>query len=872
MAWLVRLLAFRDWSMTAKLFACMFALILVPAAGIGLTSVGALREQARDDLQEHAHTIARLLGERITHAERGAGLAAGSGFVVRALQDPEVVAESLARNADAPPATLTDLDQARRDQLQQDVARLEAELANVRSSTEHYANVYLLDTEGVCLASSEASRRPAIIGRDYSFRPYFTAVRDSVARRDACASGTFVTDLLVNHSSGGTAVFVSSAVHTDDCRWLGVAVVKLHGEALHEAVRANSSSHRVLLVDRFGIVISDAFEEQTLAPPAQGATRADDLESLTFRSLITQGEDRLADFDAAGRFGPSSQAERQADRHDYLPRVRDPLGQDALFARMEGDGVGVTDLELEELGGRPRPTGFAIVETGAHQDGVGWIALVGSAGLLPEGNTEHRSPETDVNSARSAVMRIAILLAIVGLGLLTLFGLIRGYSRRIGRLAAVTERIAEGDFAVQLTVASADELDSLASSFNTMSARVLEMIEKVSTERTTAEDAREDAQEARKAAEKANESKSEFLAKMSHELRTPLNAIIGYSEMLIEDAEDEGNDAAVDDLKKILKSGRHLLSLINEILDLAKIEAGRIGVELRDVDLRGLVQGVAGTTRMLPDLNSELVVELADDVGVIRTDEVKVRQILLNLLSNASKFTDEGTITFGVSTGQGEQGQALVLVRVSDTGIGMSPEQQARIFQPFVQADSSTTRKYGGTGLGLAISARFAEMLGGRITLESSEGGGTTFTLTLPTAAPAPKEEEPAGEENTASVRTTVLVVDDDRLARELIGRELRKRGYHVLTASGGKEGLAVAREFRPDAITLDVMMPDQDGWEVLRQLKAAPELEGIPVIMVTIVDEARISLACGAEEHLSKPVDWEALATALSENGVLPG
>jgi len=392
--------------------------------------------------------------------------------------------------------------------------------------------------------------------------------------------------------------------------------------------------------------------------------------------------------------------------------------------------------------------------------------------------------------------------------------------------------------------------------------------------------ARESAEEAREAAQAANQTKSEFLANMSHELRTPLNAIIGYSEMLMEEAEDAGADALTPDLQKIRTAGRHLLGLINDVLDLSKVEAGRMDLHLEHFDFREMIDGVLATVGPLIEKNgNRLVLEADSFEGTINSDLTKVRQILFNLLSNAAKFTEGGTITLAVEA----RGDALAFA-VRDSGIGMTPEQLARLFQPFTQADSSTTRKYGGTGLGLTISRRFARMLGGDVSAESELGAGTTFRLLLPMdSSTVPPEEldatgaiarraadngQPgdagAGLEHAVASLGTVLVVDDDASARDLLGRTLRGEGYRVVSAAGGAEGLRLAREQQPDLITLDILMPEKDGWAVLRALKADPATAGIPVLVATMVEDRGLAASLGAVGSLPKPFDRERLADLL--------
>jgi signal transduction histidine kinase/CheY-like chemotaxis protein len=372
-------------------------------------------------------------------------------------------------------------------------------------------------------------------------------------------------------------------------------------------------------------------------------------------------------------------------------------------------------------------------------------------------------------------------------------------------------------------------------------------------------------QEKSRQLEVASQHKSQFLANMSHELRTPLNAIIGYSEILQEDAADLGQQNLILDLKKIESSGRHLLGLINDILDLSKIEAGKMDVFIEDVEIVPLLDEVRAIIVPMAEKNSNTIeFRLADNLGTMRTDRTKLKQSLLNIFSNGSKFTLQGRLTLVAE--RFETDKPMVRFAISDTGIGMTEEQLGRLFQAFSQADASTTKKYGGTGLGLAITRNFCQMLGGDVTVASKPGMGSTFTITLPDNPVAPAQAKPedvpplAVESNGAPM---VLVVDDDPAARDLLSTNLKNAGYRLVHAASGEEALSLARKLRPDAITLDVMMPKPDGWEVLNALKADADLCDIPVVMVTMLSDRGIGLSLGAVDVLTKPVD-RARLTAL--------
>jgi GAF domain-containing protein/CheY-like chemotaxis protein len=371
----------------------------------------------------------------------------------------------------------------------------------------------------------------------------------------------------------------------------------------------------------------------------------------------------------------------------------------------------------------------------------------------------------------------------------------------------------------------------------------------------------------------ASQHKSQFLANMSHELRTPLNAIIGVTEMLREDAEALQQD--LEPLDRVLGAARHLLALINDILDLSKIEAGRMELQLETFALAPLIASVVKTIEPLAAKNdNEVAVNCHGAIGILHADQMRLRQALLNLLSNANKFTDRGTI--GIDARQREEdGREWITISVADTGIGMTAEQMGKLFQEFSQADASTTRKYGGTGLGLAISKRFCQMMGGDIAVESEPGKGSTFTIHLPRVAQseerlvteAPRQSRVQGAHPIAegSEEPLILVVDDDATVRELVQRHLERAGFAVVAAAGGQEGLRLVRELRPAAVTLDVMMPDLDGWTVLAAIKGDPALASIPVVLMSIVDQKNRGYALGAADYLVKPVDRAKLVATLS-------
>ncbi len=479
---------------------------------------------------------------------------------------------------------------------------------------------------------------------------------------------------------------------------------------------------------------------------------------------------------------------------------------------------------------------------------------------------------------------LLVLLAFVGL-------IARRATRPVVKLERAAKALQTGEFnAAELEplVTRSDESGRLARAFQAMAREIQareerlaewnQNLERTVAERTAALVAAEaDARKLAAAAEEANRTKSAFLANMSHELRTPMNAIIGYSEMLIEEAEDLGQDSFVPDLKKIHAAGKHLLGLINDVLDLSKIEAGKMTLYLEEFAVSTMVNEVAATIQPLVEKNdNQLTVRCPADLGPMRADVTKVRQTLFNLLSNAAKFTHQGKITLTVEPAT-YKGARCLAFRVADSGIGMTPAQLEKLFQAFVQADASTTRKYGGTGLGLAISRRFCEMMGGDITVTSEVGKGTTFTAWIPqrvideTGTRSPFASVVDGvmpiPPSVAPDSPLILVVDDDPTVIDLLTRSLAREGYRVHSATNGRDALEAARTQRPRLITLDVMMPSMDGWSVLSALKAEEATRDIPVVMVSMVDDKQLGFALGAADYLTKPIDRDRLSAMLARH-----
>ena len=417
----------------------------------------------------------------------------------------------------------------------------------------------------------------------------------------------------------------------------------------------------------------------------------------------------------------------------------------------------------------------------------------------------------------------------------------------------MTELAKEGDGAGNEEASV--ELMSLA--FSRMSDEVNALISARTSEMETSRDEARD----------ANAEKTRFFANMSHELRTPLNAILGYGEMLAEDCEDLGYDDLLPDLKKITSAGSHLLSLINNILDISKIEAGRMELYLTSFEIEGMVDTIKDVTGPLAASNDNgFKVNLQDALGSMTQDETKIRQCLTNFLSNGFKFTSNGTVTLDVDTFL-EEGIEMIRFAVTDTGEGMSEEGLSKVFREYEQAERSTSAKHGGTGLGLPITKKLAEMMGGDVIVTSELGVGSVFTLYVPRECPQDYDEVEGGNsiDKLTEEEKIVVLIDDDVAMHDLIRRTLSKIGLKLVGAVDSEKGMQIVREMKPKLLLLDVLMPGRDGWSILKECKSDPELKEMPVVMVSQLSQDVLSQSLGADDYLTKPINRDLFLETVS-------
>jgi signal transduction histidine kinase/DNA-binding response OmpR family regulator len=560
---------------------------------------------------------------------------------------------------------------------------------------------------------------------------------------------------------------------------------------------------------------------------------------------------RLSTYSRIGMSGQAVVVDRRGrviahPRDEWRAEARD-LSSSGIFQQSLGQDIGVS-WYTDPDGNVARVAGFATVPV------VGWKVWVSQP------VAELRSELTPLITSTVEWLLVAIVLALV-LGFLAATWI----TRPVDELTRAAARIAQGDFVTPVVVRArfaAKELRALAQTFGQMARELsgaYQTLEEKVSQRTS------ELQAANQELARANKLKSEFLANVSHELRTPLSAIIGFSQILLDGIDGPVTEEQHQDISQVNKSGQSLLALINQILDLSKIEAGKMDLTLERVDLPGLVTSVLESISPLAqEKGLRIDTRFGPGLPAVEADPGRLKQILINLLSNAVKFTERGHIEI-----QAQSSGRMVRIAVKDTGIGISAEAQRVIFEEFVQGDGSSTRRHGGTGLGLSIVRKLVEMHGGAITVVSEPGLGSTFMFTVPAWASAqavigPAQRRPLRRPNQGLPGTVILVVDDDTSVRQLIARHLEQEGWRTVQASNAADALQLARESRPMLITLDIMMPDASGWWVLEKLKEDPQTAGIPVLVVTIVEDQRLVFALGASDYLGKPYDRGALIAKI--------
>ena len=494
--------------------------------------------------------------------------------------------------------------------------------------------------------------------------------------------------------------------------------------------------------------------------------------------------------------------------------------------------------------GRADMNALIAAEAGAH---AAINALTGRAALELERMLADRAAR--LAWERSATLLMAGLLFFAVLALVVIM-LRVGLVLPIKSLSHSIRAIADGRYDEDIpALKRRDEIGAMA--------RALDVLRDAAQAKIAAE-------AARASAESANRAKSQFVANMSHELRTPLNAIIGYAEILTEDSEDRGDNSAIADLQRINMSARHLLALINDILDLSKIEAGRMDVLAAPADPMAIADEALDTAEPLAKKNANRLESKLADIGEGFLDAQKLRQCLLNLLSNACKFTKNGEVRLTMH-GEEFDGAARLVFTVADTGIGMSDEEMERLFQPFEQANNTVSRQFGGTGLGLMITRRMAQMMGGDVSVTSAPGKGATFTLWVPQFYKGfgAADDRAAGARVGPADAPLALVIDDEANARDLAIRALTQLGFAVQGARTAEAGVALARSEKPNLIILDINLPDRSGWSVIGELTRDEDTAATPIIVLSIEEDRRRSISLGAAEHLVKPATREALCAA---------